>query len=71
VSGIEELLSPFPRKKTRRRKTPKAKRKGKERSYRCKIPVEIRFLHCGKKKADKSCLKKGIGEIDAQILLYP
>jgi len=34
--------------------------KGRRRFYRCKIPVEGRFLHCGKKKADKSCLKKGI-----------
>jgi len=38
----------------------KMKKSGKTKSgqsYSCKLPVERRFLWCGKKKADSSCLR--------------
>ena len=34
------------------------KSEGKMVSYRCKLSVERRALYCGKKKANKSCLKQ-------------
>jgi len=35
-------------------------KKGKSRVYRCKLPVNSRFMFCGHKKAGPHCLKAGV-----------
>lgn len=36
------------------------KKKSKKRHYKCKLPVNSRFLFCRHKKAGSHCMKSGV-----------